>query len=71
MFKTATQMDAEERKLYNLDQVAKNIILKTVDNVVMGKTRYCRTANAIWDILAEMCEEYEQIRESKLQTALA
>lgn len=67
ILKSTTQMDVEERNVFNLDQVAINIILKIVNNVHLGKIRYCRPIKAVWDILDEMCEGNDQIKESKLQ----
>lgn len=70
VLKCVIQMDAGERKLYNLDLVARNTILKIFDNVVLLKIHYCTTINAMWDILVEVCEGNDQIKESKLQTAM-
>lgn len=66
--KNLFQMDADEGKFLNL---ARNIILNMVDNVVMKKIRYCKTEKAMLDVLSKICEGNDQIRESKMQTTMA
>ncbi|KAL6585833.1 hypothetical protein OROMI_002477 [Orobanche minor] len=64
-----TELSAEERKLANLDNRARDILYQTLDKATMVKIKNCKNAKEIWDTLALMCEGTELIKENKLTIA--
>ncbi|GAB2292592.1 hypothetical protein Dimus_038213 [Dionaea muscipula] len=68
--KPRSQWTAEEKKKHNLDNVAKDIILKTLDSNMFLKIKTCTTAKEIWDKLILICQGTEAIKDNKLTVAI-
>ncbi|KAL6578913.1 hypothetical protein OROMI_009129 [Orobanche minor] len=49
-----TEMSADDRKLANLDNRARDILYQTIDKATMVKIKNCKNAQEIWDTLAVM-----------------
>ncbi|XP_073298512.1 uncharacterized protein [Primulina huaijiensis] len=60
----------EDKRKSNLDNVAKDILYKTLDKVTSSKIKMCRTAKEIWEKLIQLCEDNEQTKENKLSVAI-
>ncbi|KAK6146664.1 hypothetical protein DH2020_020533 [Rehmannia glutinosa] len=60
----------DDKKRYNLDNVAKDILYKTLDKSMFNKVKYCKTTKEIWDKLTLICEGSEQIKENKLSVVV-
>ncbi|KZV32581.1 hypothetical protein F511_37303 [Dorcoceras hygrometricum] len=46
----------EEKKKANLDNVARDILFKTLDKNMFSKIKTCATAKEIWEKLIQICE---------------
>lgn len=56
----------EDRKRANLDNIAKDILYKTLDKEIFSKIKFSKTAKEIWDKITTICEGSDQIKENKL-----
>ncbi|KZV42837.1 hypothetical protein F511_17411 [Dorcoceras hygrometricum] len=59
----------EEKKKYNLDDVARDILYKTLDKNMFCKIKTCATAKEIWEKLIQICEGNDETKENKLTVA--
>ncbi|XP_073152812.1 uncharacterized protein [Henckelia pumila] len=67
--KPRVEWTAEDKKKANLDNVAKDILYKTLDKNNFNKIKMCKTAKEIWEKLIQLCEGNEQTKENKLSVA--
>ena len=56
----------EDKKKANLDNVAKDILYKTLDKNMFSKIKSCTTAKEIWEKLVQLYEGNDQTKENKL-----
>ncbi|XP_075479472.1 uncharacterized protein LOC142520362 [Primulina tabacum] len=68
--KHRSELTTEDKKKANLDNVAKDILYKTLDKNMFAKIKTCTTANEIWEKLTQLCEGNDQIKENKLTVAI-
>ncbi|XP_031108676.1 uncharacterized protein LOC116013166 [Ipomoea triloba] len=61
---------AEERTRSNLDNIARGILYKTLDETLFPRVRKCKMAKEIWETLMLICEGDEQEKENKLTIAI-
>ncbi|XP_073057377.1 uncharacterized protein [Primulina eburnea] len=61
---------SEDKKKANLDNVAKDILYKTLDKNTFSKIKMCHTAKEIWEKLIQICEGNEETKENKLSVAM-
>ncbi|XP_073038059.1 uncharacterized protein [Primulina eburnea] len=61
---------SEDKKKANLDNVAKDILYKTLDKNTFSKIKMCPTAKEIWEKLIQICEENEETKKNKLSVAM-
>ncbi|KZV39901.1 hypothetical protein F511_04541 [Dorcoceras hygrometricum] len=59
----------EDKKKANLDNVAKDILYKTLDKNMFSKIKTCATAKEIWEKLTQICEGNDETKENKLTVA--
>ncbi|KZV16981.1 hypothetical protein F511_28395 [Dorcoceras hygrometricum] len=59
----------EEKKKSNLDNVARDILYKTLDKKMFSKIKTCATAKEIWEKLIQICEGNDETKENKLTVA--
>ncbi|KZV50571.1 hypothetical protein F511_32620 [Dorcoceras hygrometricum] len=59
----------EEKKKANLDNVARDILYKTLDKNMFSKIKTCTTAKEIWEKLIQICEGNDETKENKLTVA--
>ncbi|XP_073129347.1 uncharacterized protein [Henckelia pumila] len=60
----------EDKNKANLDNVAKDILYKTMDKNMFSKIKTCSTAKDIWEKLTQLCEGNDQTKENKLAVAI-
>ncbi|KAH6764612.1 importin alpha isoform 2 [Perilla frutescens var. frutescens] len=60
-------LTSEEKKVKNLEFVAQAALFQTLDEDLMKDTKSYRTAKKIWDLLADLCKDFEAIKETKLE----
>ncbi|XP_073030753.1 uncharacterized protein [Primulina eburnea] len=61
---------AEDKKKTNLDNVAKDILYKTLDKNLFAKIKTCTTAKETWEKLTQLCEGNDQTQENKLTVTI-
>ncbi|XP_073271471.1 uncharacterized protein [Primulina huaijiensis] len=61
---------SEDKKKANLDNVAKDILYKTLDKNTFNKIKMCPTAKEIWEKLIQIREGNEETKENKLSVAM-
>ncbi|XP_073120305.1 uncharacterized protein [Henckelia pumila] len=66
---TAVAITEDKRKA-NLDNVARDILYKTLDKNMFSKIKSCTTAKKIWEKLTQLCEGNDQTKENKLMVAI-
>ncbi|KZV45862.1 hypothetical protein F511_30180 [Dorcoceras hygrometricum] len=59
----------EEKNKANLDNVARDILYKTLDKNMFSKIKTCTTAKEIWEKLIQICEGNDEMKENKLTVA--
>ncbi|KZV27766.1 hypothetical protein F511_32991 [Dorcoceras hygrometricum] len=59
----------EEKNKANLDNVARDILYKTLDKNMFSKIKTCTTAKEIWEKLIQICEGNDETKENKLTVA--
>ncbi|XP_073051305.1 uncharacterized protein [Primulina eburnea] len=60
----------EDKKKSNVDNVAKDILYKTLDKNTFRKIKMCSTAKEICEKFIQICERNEQTKENKLSVAM-
>ncbi|XP_075473953.1 uncharacterized protein LOC142505012 [Primulina tabacum] len=68
--KQRSERTSEDKKKTNLDNVAKDILYKTLDKYTFSKIKMCPTTKEIWEKLIQICEKNEQTKENKLSVAM-
>lgn len=58
---------SEAKRIYLLKHLAQDIIFGTLDNNRMSDIKHCSMPKEIWDYLADVCKESDQITRDKLQ----
>ncbi|KZV44668.1 hypothetical protein F511_35681 [Dorcoceras hygrometricum] len=59
----------EDKKKSNLDNVARDILYKTLDKNMFNKIKTCTTAKEIWEKLIQIYEGNDETKENKLTVA--
>ncbi|XP_075507491.1 uncharacterized protein LOC142544317 [Primulina tabacum] len=68
--KQRSEWTSEDKKKANLDNVAKDILYKTLDKNTFSKIKMCPTTKEIWEKLIQISEKNEQTKEKKLSVAM-
>ncbi|XP_075489479.1 uncharacterized protein LOC142528321 [Primulina tabacum] len=68
--KPRSEWTGEDKKKANLENVAKDILYKTLDKNTFSKINMCPTIKEIWEKLIQICEENEQTKENKLSVVM-
>ncbi|XP_031124231.1 uncharacterized protein LOC116026944 [Ipomoea triloba] len=68
--KEKSLLTTEERTQVNLDNIAKDILYKALDESLFPRVRKCKSAKDIWDVLMQIGEGDEQEKENKLTIAM-
>ncbi|XP_073121990.1 uncharacterized protein [Henckelia pumila] len=68
--KPRMEWTTEDKKKANLDNVAKDILYKTLDKNMFSKIKTCSTAKEIWEKLTQLCEGNDQTKKNKLSVAI-
>ncbi|XP_073298502.1 uncharacterized protein [Primulina huaijiensis] len=68
--KRRNEWTGEDKKKANLDNIAKDILYKTLDKNIFSKIKTCSTTKEIWEKLIQICEGNEQTKENKLSVAM-
>ncbi|XP_073057160.1 uncharacterized protein [Primulina eburnea] len=68
--KHRSEWTVEDKKKANLDNVAKDILYKTLDKNMFVKIKTCTTAKEIWEKLTQLCDGNDQTKENKLKVAI-
>ncbi|XP_073137871.1 uncharacterized protein [Henckelia pumila] len=67
--KPRIEWTADDKKKANLDNIAKDILYKTLDKNTFSKIKTCKTEKEIWEKLIQLCEGNEQTKENKLSVS--
>ncbi|KZV32163.1 hypothetical protein F511_24157 [Dorcoceras hygrometricum] len=67
--KSRHEYSNEDKKKANLDNVARDIIYKTLDKNIFSKIKTCATTKEIWEKLKQICEDNDETKENKLTVA--
>ncbi|XP_031131738.1 uncharacterized protein LOC116033121 [Ipomoea triloba] len=68
--KPKMEWTSDDRLRSNLDNIAKDILFKAVDDTIFPKIRKCKTAKDVWDVLIQIGEGDEQEKDNKLTIAM-
>ncbi|XP_031108719.1 uncharacterized protein LOC116013211 [Ipomoea triloba] len=68
--KEKSLLTTEERTRVNLDNIAKDILYKALDESLFPRVRKCKNAKDIWDVLMLIGDGDEQEKENKLTIAM-
>ena len=68
--KPREEWTSDDRKRNNLDNIAKDILFRAIDETIFPKVRKCTTAKEVWDTLMLIGEGDEQEKENKLTVAM-
>ncbi|XP_019155264.1 PREDICTED: uncharacterized protein LOC109152145 [Ipomoea nil] len=68
--KPKSQLTSNEKARANLDNVARDILYKSLDDSLFPRVRKCTTAKEIWDTLMSLGEGDEQEKDNKLSVAM-
>ncbi|XP_075500151.1 uncharacterized protein LOC142538739 [Primulina tabacum] len=68
--KHRSEWTADDKKKANMDNVAKDILYKTLDKNMFAKIKTCTTAKEIWKKLTQLCEGNDQTKERKLNFSI-
>ncbi|XP_031119028.1 uncharacterized protein LOC116022442 [Ipomoea triloba] len=68
--KEKSSLTTDERTRANLDNIAKDILYKALDESLFPRVRKCKSAKEIWDTLMQIGEGDEQDKENKLTIAM-
>ena len=55
---------AEDKRKNNLDNIAMNILYKTLDKNMFSKIQTCTNAKEVWEKLTQLCEGNKQTKEN-------
>ncbi|CAH9085259.1 unnamed protein product [Cuscuta europaea] len=67
--KAKSKWTTKERRKYNLDNIAKDILYKSIDDRYFNRIKKCKTAKEIWDTLELIGVGDEQEKDNKLTIA--
>ncbi|XP_031112005.1 uncharacterized protein LOC116015977 [Ipomoea triloba] len=68
--KPKMEWTSNDRLRSNLDNIAKDILFKAVDDTIFPKIRKCKTTKDLWDVLIQISEGDEQEKDNKLTIAM-
>ncbi|XP_031131682.1 uncharacterized protein LOC116033067 [Ipomoea triloba] len=68
--KAKSSLTTKERSRANLDNIARDILYKALDELLFPRVRKCKTAKEIWDTLMQIGEGDEQEKDNKLTIAM-
>ncbi|XP_019151906.1 PREDICTED: uncharacterized protein LOC109148626 [Ipomoea nil] len=68
--KPKAQLNSDEKARANLDNVARDILYKSLDDSMFLRVRKCTTAMKIWNVLMNLGEGDEQEKDNKLTVAM-
>ncbi|XP_075494767.1 uncharacterized protein LOC142532334 [Primulina tabacum] len=68
--KHRSEWTTEDKKKANLDNVANDILYKTLDKNMFAKIKTCTTAKEIWEKLTQLCEGNDKTKENKLTNVI-
>ncbi|XP_019159982.1 PREDICTED: uncharacterized protein LOC109156585 [Ipomoea nil] len=68
--KPKSQLNSNEKSRANLDNVARDILYKSLDDSLFPRVRKCKTAMEIWNVLMNLGEGDEQEKDNKLTVAM-
>ncbi|XP_073152861.1 uncharacterized protein [Henckelia pumila] len=68
--KPRAEWSTEDKKKANLDNIAKDILYKTLDKNMFSNIKTCSTAKEIWEKLTQLCKGNDQNKENKLTVAI-
>ncbi|XP_019184984.1 PREDICTED: uncharacterized protein LOC109179964 [Ipomoea nil] len=68
--KPKSQLTSDEKTRANLDNVARDILYKSLDDSLFPRVRKCKTAKETWNILMNLGEGDEQEKDNKLTVAM-
>ncbi|XP_075489533.1 uncharacterized protein LOC142528376 [Primulina tabacum] len=68
--KLREEWTAEDKIKENLDNVAKDILYKTLDKITFSKIKMYKTAKEIWEKLIHLCEGNKQTKENKFSVVV-
>ncbi|XP_073061929.1 uncharacterized protein [Primulina eburnea] len=60
----------EDKRKSNLDNVATDILYRTLDKITFRKIKMCKTIKEIWEKLIQLCEGNEQMKKNKISVAI-
>ncbi|XP_019171997.1 PREDICTED: uncharacterized protein LOC109167438 [Ipomoea nil] len=63
--KPKSQLNYDEKTRENLDNVARDILYKSLDDSLFPRVRKCKTAMEIWNVLMNLGEGKEQEKDNK------
>ncbi|XP_031105321.1 uncharacterized protein LOC116010177 [Ipomoea triloba] len=68
--KDKSLLTTEERTRVNLDNIAMDILYKSLDESLFPRVRKCKSAKEIWDVLMQIGDGDEQEKDNKLTIAM-
>ena len=68
--KDRAEWNAEDRRRSNLDNQAKDVLYRSLDQPMFCKIKLCKSAKEIWDTVTALCEGSQGIKENKLDLAV-
>ena len=63
--KARHEWNAEDRRRANLDNQAKDVLYRSLDQLTFSKIKHCKSAKEIWDTVTTLCEGSQGIKENK------
>ena len=63
--KDRAEWNAEDRRRSNLDNQAKDVLYRSLDQPAFCKIKHCKSAKEVWDTVTTLCEGSQGIRENK------
>ncbi|XP_047320408.1 uncharacterized protein LOC124924409 [Impatiens glandulifera] len=67
--KARSKWTYEDKRKNNLENIAKDILYKILDDNMLNKIITCSTTKYIWEKLTQLCEDNEQTKENRLMAA--
>ncbi|XP_031096974.1 uncharacterized protein LOC116001225 [Ipomoea triloba] len=61
---------SKDRKRNNLDNIAKDLLFRAIDETIFPRVRKCKMAKEVWNTLMLIGEGDEQEKENKLTVAM-
>ena len=65
--KPMSEWSIEDKRRNQLDYLARDILISTLEPEVLKAVRHCQSAKEIWEFLRDLCTETDQITRNKLQ----